>query len=213
MDAKRIRRENGANWQTRRSVLRGVGGATALGLAGCLGDDGDGASVDPDSTDDGDDPSTSPTQSTGDGTAPVDVRVFPPNHNRDAFSSLSIVYESFALTTTGGEVVTVPVDQTVGLTDGSTATGVPVAENLAVPAGEYEIIEVHYSIEQAVTTDGQTVEIEFTSPESENVVELHDRPSTIEESSPYVLQAHFALFSEPWSLSIPTIVLGPGIPD
>ncbi len=46
-----------------------------------------------------------------------------------------------------------------------------------------------------------------------NIAELSDEPPTIEESSPYVLQTHFGLVSEPWSLSIPTIILGPGIPD
>lgn len=201
--------------QTRRNVLRGLGGAAALVLAGCLGNGGDGASSDPDSTDDDGESASPPptTERTGDGTAPVDLRLFPPNHHMDSFSSFSVAYESLVLTTTGGEEVTIPVEQSVSLTGGSSATGVPVAENLAVPAGEYEIIEVHFSIDQAVTSDGQTAEIEFTSPKSENVVEVSDEPSTIDEASPYVLQTHFALLSDPWNLSIPTIVLGPGIPD
>lgn len=131
----------------------------------------------------------------------------------DSFSSFSVTYESLILSTTGGDKVTIPVEQTVSLTSGSTGTGVLVAENLAVPAGEYEIIEVHYSLDQTVTSDGQTAEIEFTSPESENIAELSDKPPTIHESNPYVLQIHFDLVSEPWNLSISTIGLGPSIPD
>ncbi|WP_157972543.1 hypothetical protein [Saliphagus sp. LR7] len=165
--------------------MLGAGGIA--GLAGCLGNDDVSASSDSDSTDDDgnstssdseptdDDENSSPsptTQPTGDRTAPVDLRMFPPNHNMDSFSSFSVEYESLILTTTGDEEVTIPVEQTVSLKSDSTATGVPVVENLAVPVGKYEIIEVHYSLDQTVTSDGQTAEIEFTSPESVNIASV-----------------------------------------
>jgi hypothetical protein len=205
--------ENGSNRRTRRRVLFGLAGAAALGLAGCLGNGGDGTTPDSNPTDDDGPSPTTTTQSAGDGTAPVDLRMFPPDHNKESFTAFSITYDSIVLTTTGGTEVTVPVDRTASLISGSTATGVPVAKNLAVPAGEYETVDVHYSIDSAVTTDGRTAEIEFTSPGSVDVLALTDKPSTIEESDPYVLQTHFGLVSEPWSLFMSTIILGPGIPD
>jgi hypothetical protein len=106
----------------------------------------------------------------------------------DSFSSFAITFESLVLTDTDDEEVTVPVGETVNLASGSTATGIRVAEDLAVPAGDYGILDVHYFIDEAVTTDGQTAEIAFTSPGSENVVALHGSPTTFEESSPYVLR-------------------------
>lgn len=202
-----------SNGQTRRNVLLGFGGTAVIGLAGCLGNDDSSSDPDPSDTNVGDSSPTPTTQQNGDETASLDLRMFPPNHNMDSFTSFSIGYESVVLTTTGGEAVTIPVDQSVSLKRDSTATGVSVAEDLAVPAGEYEIIEVSYSIDQAITSDGQTAEIDFTSPVSENVVELVGDPKVIERSGPYVLQTHFGLLSDPWNLVMPTIILGPGIPD
>lgn len=201
------------NGQTRRNVLLGLGGMVAIGLAGCLGNDNSSSDADPSDNNGGVTSPTPRTQPIGDGTASLDLRMFPPNHNMDSFTSFSITYESFVLTTTGGEAVTIPVDQSVSLKSESTVTGVPVAENFAVPAREYAVIEVNYSIDQALTSDGLAAEIEFTSPASENVVELTGESTILEGSSPYVLQTHFGLLSDPWNLIMPTIVLGPGIPD
>lgn len=207
--------ESGSKGTARRNVLLALGGAGTLGLAGCLGSDGDGSPSESDPTDDdGGSTSTPPTtRSTGNGTAAVTLQAFPPNHHMDSFTSFSITFESLLMTETGGEDVTVPVGETVNLVGGSTAIGVRVAEDLPAPAGDYGVLEVHYSTDQVVTTDGRTAEAAFTSPGSENVVELHGEPSTIEESSPYVVQTHFGLTAGPWELSTPTIVLGPGIPD
>lgn len=213
MYPRKLHRESESKGSTRRNVLLTLGGAGTLGLAGCLGSDGAPPDSDPTGDEGGSTSTPATTQSTGDGTAPVNLQAYPPNHHMDAFTSFAITFESLVLTDTGGEEVTIPVGETVNLASGSTATGIRVAEDLAVPAGDYETLDVHYSIDQAVTTDGGTAEIAFTSPGSENVVELHGAPSTVEESSPYVLQTHFGLTSEPWDLFTPTIVLGPGIPD
>jgi hypothetical protein len=213
MRLKNRQEENGSNGQTRRNVLLGLGGTAVIGLAGCLGNDSSSSDPEPSDNNVGASSPTPPTQQNGDGTASLDLRMFPPNHNMDSFTSLSIAYESLVLTTTGGEDVTIPVDQSVSLKSDSTATGVSVAEDFAVTAREYAVIEVNYSIDQAITSDGQTAEIEFTSPASENVAELAGKPTIIEGSNPYVLQTHFGLLSAPWNLIMQRIVLGPGIPD
>lgn len=97
----------------------------------------------------------------------------------------SITYESLVLTTTGEEDVTIPVDQSVSLKSDSTATGVSVAENFVLPAREYAVIEVNYSVDQAITSDGQTAEIKYTPPASENVAELAGELTILEGARPY----------------------------
>lgn len=222
MTSKRIVGENGSSGQTRRTVLLGLGAAAAVGLAGCLGSDGDdaasdgdGTSSDADSTDGdgGDSSSPSAPEPAGDGTASLDLRLFPPSHNREAFRSLSVAYESVVLTTTDGEEISLPIGRSASLIESGSPSGLPVVDNLEVPAGEYESVTVHYAIEEAITTDGQPGDVAFTSPESVNVAARLAEPPVIEADSPWVVQTHFALLSEPWSLSIPTIILGPGMPE
>lgn len=213
MELKTRRGEKKPNGQTRRNLLLGLGGTAVIGLAGCLGNGTGSSDPDPSDTDGGGSSPTPTTQQNGDDTASLDLRMFPPNHNMDSFTSFSITYESLVLTTTGGEDVTIPVDRSVSLKSDSTAIGVSVAENFAVIPGEYAIIEVNYSIDEAITSDGQTADIEFTSPASENVVELAGEPTVLEGSRPYVVQTHFGLLSDPWKLLVPRIIMGPGIPD
>lgn|GEM_PF-5234453 len=213
---------NGSNGRSRRTVLLGLGGAAAVGLAGCLGGDGDSGDGDSDGEDastdatgdDGGDSSPPPTsEPTADGSASLDLRLFPPSHNRESFRSLSVAYESVVLTTTAGEEISFPIGRSASLVQSGSPSGLPVVDDLALPAGEYESVAVHYAIEEAITTDGGPAEIEFTSPESVNVAARLAEPPVIEADSPWVVQTHFALLSEPWNLSIPTIILGPGIPD
>lgn len=213
MELKNRLGENGSNGQTRRNFLLGLGGTAAIGLSGCLGNDGGSSDSEPSDNDGGTTSSTPTTQPKGDGAASLDLRMFPPNHNMDSFNSFSITYESLVLTTTGGEDATIPVDQSISLKSSSTATGVPVVEDLSVDAGEYAVVEINYSIDQAVTADGQTAEVEFASPETEHVAEVRGKPLIVEGSSPYVLQTHLGLLSDPWHLIMPTIIIGPGIPD
>ena len=213
MELKNRGRESESNGQTRRNILLGLGGTAVLGLAGCLGNGTSSSDPDPSDTDSGGSSPTPTTQQNGDGTASLDLRMFPPNHNMDSFTSFSITYESLVLTTTGGEDVTIPVDRSASLKSDSTATGVLVAENFAVPAGEYAVIELNYSIDEAITSDGQTADVEFTSPASENVAELAGEPTVLEGSRPYVFQTHFGLLSDPWKLLVPRIIMAPGIPD
>lgn len=215
MDVKKVGGESGLEGATRRRFLRTLAGAGMLGFAGCLGGDDDGTQSDasPTGGEIENTPTPTSTDLTGDGTAHVDLRAYPPNHHMDSFTSFSVAFESLVLLDTGGEDVTISVGETTNLAGESPAFGIRVAEDLAVPAGDYEVLEVHYSIDQAVGIDGQTPEIAFTSPGSADILAIQGRPSTIEESSPYVFQAHFGLLSEPWNLLTPTILLGPGIPD
>lgn len=198
---------------TRRNVLLAIGGGGAVALAGCLGGDGGDGSPGTDSGPDaGADSGATPSGT--EGTAPVDLRTFPPNRFMDSFESFPVTFESIVLTTTGDETAAVPVGVTADLaSDEVSAAGRRVAGDLPVPVGDYGVLAVHFSLGHVVASDGATATVEYASPASENVIELYDEPSTVSESEIYSLQVHFGLLSDPWTLLNTNVILGPGIPD
>jgi len=183
--------------RSRRRVLTGVGTTVAVGLAGCSSDGG-GTTEDGDSGDDetptgtagreteatsGEQTESTPgeqTESTPAGDEkPLTFRL----RGTSDYQSEVITVESltFVAASADDDSLTFQLGETVDLSDGGDSRGqVLVAENLAVPYGTYESVEMTVTPVEVVDSEGSSVDVSAGTV-SLSWTERDGEPRTVDE--------------------------------
>lgn len=196
-DANPVAGRDGNGWcdmtdeLSRRRIVTCVGTTLAVGIAGCSSDGGETEDGDDETaTDDGMGTETTggqmePTSTERSATAPAeDTRPLTLElaGNSD-YESEVVTVESltFAAASADDESPTLQVGETVDLSEGESRGGVTVADNLGVPYGTYDSVEMEISPEEVIDATGSSVDVSATTV-SQSLTGFDDEPTTVTES-------------------------------
>jgi len=170
----------------RRRVLACVGSGLAVGIAGCSGgggedgdaDDGDGTATD--GTPGMDETTEEPADATATGgSKALTLEVL----GRSDFESEVITVESltFVAAAADDDSPTLDVGETADISDGEYQDAVVVADDLQVPYGTYESVEMTVTPGEIRDEEGAAVDVSGGTV-SQSFTDIDDEPNTVEES-------------------------------
>jgi len=186
---------------TRRRALACLGAGFAVGLAGCSGGGG-GTTDDGDESGDGDEATSEPAADTTTGTGETTdgqsgsmatesiataaegakALTLKLLGNSDYESEvLTVESLTFVAASADAESPTIEVGETADVSEGEYQDAVVVADDLKVPYGTYESVEMTVTVEEVVDSSGSSVDVSGGTV-SRTFMELDDEPNTVEES-------------------------------
>ena len=181
----------------RRRVLACVGAGIAVGVAGCSG--GGGETTEDDEPEDSDETATGEpgtaetTEDSGmveateepvDDTTSSDGRALTLNVlGNEAYQTERVTIESltFVAAEAGDDSATIEVGQTVDISDGTSREPPTITEDLTVPYGTYESVEMTVTPGEIRDEEGAAVDVSGGTV-SQSFTEIDDEPNTVEES-------------------------------